>query len=145
MSFSVLMTCVLKGHTCLWVNESADFDQSSCWKLEFNCSDFLKVYCQISTLVPRLLCTGSDGYVTTIKLVFSLDDHYLSESLTLSVSFALCVWFGLSVLRFWDWMKSLFLSSFVLCSQDLSALAKELRELRVEEGSRPPVKVKWQL
>lgn len=39
-------------------------------------------------------------------------------------------------------MKSLFLSSFVLCSQDLSALAKELRELRVEEGSRPPVKVK---
>lgn len=26
--------------------------------------------------------------------------------------------------------------------QDLSALAKELRELRVEEGSRPPVKVK---
>lgn len=26
--------------------------------------------------------------------------------------------------------------------KDLSALAKELRELRVEEGSRPPVKVR---
>lgn len=36
-----------------------------------------------------------------------------------------------------------FICSFssLFLSQDLSALAKELRELRVEESSRPPVKV----
>lgn len=39
-------------------------------------------------------------------------------------------------------LKFKFSFSSLFLFQDLSALAKELRELRVEEGSRPPVKVK---